>query len=98
MLKRLPKVVRDISFRPDESREDGKVDYRIESKIGTFDFNNGMLSYVDRMGDVYCVPFRFSLKDIEGARTSQLLDRIANIYGAGGQNVVQMIRDAGKKD
>jgi hypothetical protein len=94
-LAKLPKTLRDISFRPDQSREDGNVSHSLESKMGTFDYNNGMLAYVDGMGDVYCVPFRFSPRDAEDGMTFELSDRIASIYGRDGQNIPKMFREAG---
>ena len=105
-ITKLPKVLRDVSFRPDQSREDGKVPVsikymihatgdRLVSEFGTFDHNNGMLAYVDGMGDTYCVPIRFSPSDVENGMTQELSYRVSDLYGENGNNITEMLRDSG---
>jgi len=94
IIKKLPKIVRDISFRPNRFPKDNEINY-LEEKMGTFSYNNSMLVYVNGIGEVYSIPLRFSSGDTEDAMTLELSDRMKDNYGADGEKIPQMLKESG---
>lgn len=94
VLKPLPKELTDISFRPEgyyDELEELKPPYRNEHR-GAYDYNNGVIAYVDEKGDMFCIPVTRPeypvVNDIVEAA-------IKKTYGDGIIKISEILEDAG---
>ncbi len=107
-LRRLPKFVRDISFRPTPDiaggeRPDLVDDHELSSPelhIGTYNSNNGMVAYVDGNAEVFCIPmglipYMFHNSLGEKGLTQETYRKIENIYGERASKIMGALQEAG---
>lgn len=103
-LRRLPKSVRDISFRPDMPGEASSHDLFLEEEslsspelhIGKYSTNNGILAYVDGNADTFCIPlgfipYMFHNPLSEKGLTPEMYRKIESIYGGMGKSEVMAL-------
>lgn len=92
-LHKLPKFVRDVSFRPAMlGGEDTSTNLK---DMGKFHGNNGMIAYVDGNGEYHCVPMRFPTSRNRGGTTQDEFDHIVNTYGEGGSQITEALQASG---